>query len=98
MDIGTICIKIAGRDAGKTCVIIDKQDKRILIDGETRRRTVNPAHLEPTGKTIDIQQGASRQDIKNAFKQLAIELTDSKPKQKTERPKKNRKAKPKEKS
>lgn len=93
MDIGTICIKIAGRDAGKTCVIVDNNDKRVLIDGETRRRTVNATHLEPTGKTIEIGQGASREDVKNAFKTLGIELTDRKPKQKTERPKKQHKVK-----
>ena len=35
MDIGQICIKIAGRDAGKKAVIIDiLKGQMVLIDGE----------------------------------------------------------------
>ncbi len=82
LDIGRVCMKIAGRDAGKTCVIVDTlEGGYVLVDGETRRRKVNPEHLEATPRMIDVSKGASHDDVKNAFKtHLQIELTDKKPK------------------
>lgn len=52
-NIGRICVKLAGRDAGKKCVILDKKEDRVLIDGETRRKYVNPEHLEPLENTLE---------------------------------------------
>ena len=47
-ETGRICIKIAGRDAGNICIVIDKIDENyVLIDGNVRRRKCNIAHLEP---------------------------------------------------
>ena len=82
LDVGRVCVKLAGRDAGKTCVIVDVLDKEyVLVDGETRRRKVNVQHLEPTAKTIDVAKGASHDDVKSAFKtHLQIDLPDKKPK------------------
>ena len=49
IEIGRICVKTAGRDASKKCVIIDLlDDKYVLIDGETRRRKCNIIHIEPS--------------------------------------------------
>lgn len=90
MEIGTICVKIAGRDAGKKCVIIEAKENRFLIDGETRRREVNPTHLAPTKERLDIGSG-SHEEVKKAFETIGIKLVDTKPKQKTERPKRMRK-------
>lgn len=97
-EIGRVCIKIAGRDAGKKCVIVDQSEGNyFLIDGETRRRKCNLTHLEPLSSLIKIKKGASREDVKKAFKsELGIELKDTKPKEKKERPKKQRKVKKKE--
>ncbi|MBW3019500.1 hypothetical protein KY329_04940, partial [Candidatus Woesearchaeota archaeon] len=91
MEKGSICVKIAGRDAGKKCVVIEKKGYRVLIDGETRRREVNQSHLIPTGEKIELKTG-SHDEVKTAFKQLGIEITDKKPKQAAERQKKKRKA------
>jgi len=52
-NVGRICLKIAGRDAGQKCVILDKKDDKVLIDGQTRRRYVNPEHLEPLSNTLE---------------------------------------------
>jgi len=94
IEIGRLCIKIAGRDAGKTTCVVDIiDDKFVLIDGATRRRKCNMAHLEPTDKLIKIQKNASHEKIKEEFSKLNIEVKDTKPKQKTERPKKQRKKK-----
>ncbi|MBS3176886.1 50S ribosomal protein L14e [Candidatus Woesearchaeota archaeon] len=81
MDIGRLCMKIAGRDAGKKCVIVDKMDDRfVLIDGETRRRKCNPSHLEPLQQTIKIKKNASHEDIVSAFKDIGLEARTTKPK------------------
>lgn len=38
MEIGRVCIKIAGRDAGMKCVVVEQLDNNfVLIDGQTRR-------------------------------------------------------------
>ena len=90
-DIGTVCVKLAGRDAGKTCVVVDIiDDNHVLIDGETRRRKCNASHLEPLKKTINVAKGADTKAIADAFKkELNIEIrTETKPKQAAPRPKK----------
>ena len=61
IEIGRICVKIAGRDAGLKCVIVDiLDDKSVLIDGETRRRKCNVLHLEPSKEVIKIKIDAMK--------------------------------------
>ncbi len=68
-DIGRICIKIAGREAGRKCVIVDIiNDNYVLITGPktltgVRRRRANLKHLEPTNMKIDIKKGASDEEV-----------------------------------
>lgn len=87
-EIGRLCVKIAGRDAGNYCVILEEQkDGLVLVDGETRRRSVNVKHLEPTNKVLKINKGGSRSDVVALFKsELNIELKDSKPKKAAAKP------------
>jgi len=69
VDIGRVCVKIAGRDAGKKCVVVDVLGKEmVMIDGETRRRKCNLAHIEPLDKKVDIKKGASHEDVMAALK------------------------------
>ena len=92
-EIGRLCMKIAGRDAGKICVVIDTiDDKIVMIDGQTRRRKCNINHLELLDKTIKISKNASNKDIVKTLKELNIEClekTENK-KIKTTRPKKQK--------
>lgn len=85
-------MKIAGRDSNKLCVIIENHGNGfVTIDGETRRKKVNMKHLEPTKKVLKIKKGASREDVKKAFKtEMDIELKDTKPKKIAEKPKKQK--------
>ncbi len=89
-EIGRICIKIAGRDAGLTCVIVDTIDENhVLIDGQTRRRKCNVIHLEPTKKTLDIAKGADTQTVATAFEKEDVKVVVEKKSKKTPaRPKK----------
>jgi|TARA_B100002003_G_C14033227_1_gene498023 large subunit ribosomal protein L14e len=91
-EVGRLCVKIAGRDASKKCVIVDVlENNHVLIDGETRRRKCNIVHLEPLDETIEISKKASHDSIVSEFKKLKLNPRVTKPKQKTERPIKKRK-------
>ena len=88
-EIGRLCVKIAGRDAGKKCVVVDiLKENYVLIDGLTRRRKCNLTHLEPLKEKIDIKKNASAEDVKKAFKKLGIDLVTKKSKKSTIKPKK----------
>lgn len=90
-EIGRLCVKLAGRDAGLKCVVVDiLEDKFVLIDGQTRRRKCNIIHLEPLSQALSIEKGASHDSVAKAFKELGIELKTTKPKPKTEKLKKIR--------
>jgi len=92
IEIGRLCVKIAGRDAGLKCVIVDILDSNlVLIDGETRRRKSNILHLEPLKEKVKIKKNASHEEIKKVLESLGIQVRETKPKQKTERPRKKRK-------
>lgn len=94
IEIGRVCIKTAGRDAGLKCVVIDIVDNKIvLIDGQTRRRKCNITHLEPTKDMLSLKKGASHDDVVQAFNTIKIEIKERKSKPKTERQKKLRKVK-----
>lgn len=91
-DVGRICIKIAGRDAGQKCVIVSKdEDSFVTIDGQTRRRKCNVCHLEPTTQTVAIKSGATHADVVAAFEKLNIQVRETKPKKSAERPKRVKK-------
>jgi len=92
IEIGRICIKTAGRDAGLKCVVVDILDNKfVLIDGETRRRKCNILHLEPIKEIIKIKKNVSHEDIKKEFEKLGLKVRETKPKPKTKKPKKIRK-------
>ncbi|NPA62510.1 MAG: 50S ribosomal protein L14e [Methanococci archaeon] len=68
IEVGRVCIKTAGREAGQICVIVDVLDKNfVVVDGLVKRRRCNIKHLEPTEKKVDIQKGASTEEVKLAL-------------------------------
>lgn len=98
IDVGVVCIKLAGRDAGKTCVVVDKLDnKYVVIDGETRRKKCNLKHLAPTGKTLKIKKGATTAEVRKALASEGVKAKEKKEKTKvktkTAKPKPKRKVK-----
>ncbi|MBI2573203.1 50S ribosomal protein L14e [Candidatus Woesearchaeota archaeon] len=79
-EVGRVCMKIAGRDAGKHCVIVETVDDRfVVVDGQTRRRKVNILHLEPLGQTLSLGAKASHEQVVKAFSGLGITVGTSKP-------------------
>jgi large subunit ribosomal protein L14e len=86
MEIGRLCVKIAGRDAGKECLIVDIIDKNfVLVDGNTRRKKVNIDHLEVLPQKAELKKGAAHEDVIAALKSLGVkEHKKSPPKPKKE--------------
>lgn len=68
-EIGRVCVKTSGRDAGKRCVIVDLMDKNFaLVTGPKqvsgiRRRRVNVNHLTPLEEKIAIEKGATDEQV-----------------------------------
>lgn len=56
-DVGRVCTKIAGRDAGQKCVVVNVIDETmVVIDGVTRRRKCNTKHLEPSKTVVKVEK------------------------------------------
>jgi large subunit ribosomal protein L14e len=74
IEVGRICVKVVGREAGKRCIIVDVVDKNfVLITGPknvsgVKRRRVNANHVEPTGEKIEIKHGATDEEVTEALK------------------------------
>jgi len=74
IEVGRICVKNVGREAGKKCVIVEIIDKNFaLITGPKtvstiKRRRVNINHLEPTSEKIEIKRGSTDEEITEALK------------------------------
>ena len=69
IEVGRVCVKIAGREAGRKCVIVDIIDRNfVLITGPqkvtgVKRRRANINHIEPTEKRVNIKKGNSDEEI-----------------------------------
>jgi large subunit ribosomal protein L14e len=74
IEVGRICVKILGREAGKKCVIVDIVDKNfVLITGPKtvsgiKRRRANISHIEPTSEKVEMKRGATDEEIAEALK------------------------------
>jgi len=77
--IGRVCVKLAGRDAGGKCVLVDVIDKNtVLVTGpktltNVRRRKVNVSHLAFTPKKITIHENADDETVLKAIREEGLE-------------------------
>jgi large subunit ribosomal protein L14e len=74
-EVGRVCVKLAGREAGKKAVVVEQIDKNfVLVDSPwIKRRRCNVKHLEPLDVVLDIKKGASKEEIEKALKEAGIE-------------------------
>lgn len=78
IEVGRICVKTRGREAGKKCVIVDiMDDKFVLVTGPkslngVKRRRSNIKHLEPTEMKIEIKPGASDEEIIEKLQEMNL--------------------------
>ncbi|MBI2672473.1 50S ribosomal protein L14e [Candidatus Woesearchaeota archaeon] len=78
-EVGRICIKTAGREAGKTCAVVDILGNNfVLIDGNVKRRKCNIFHLETLDKTIKIKKNESTENVKKELTTLGYGVTEKK--------------------
>jgi len=91
-EVGRVCVKIAGKDAGRIVVVVEKVDNNfVLIDGNVKRNRCNVRHLEPLGRTVKISKGESSEKIKEILSESGFKVRLVKSKSPVEKPKKQRK-------
>lgn len=89
IEVGRICFKIAGREAGKPVAIIDVIDKNYaMIDGLARRKKCNISHLMPTDMILKIKKNAPTADVHKAM--IEANIISEVPKKGEPRPKKEK--------
>lgn len=97
MEKGQVCVKLAGRDAGNKCVVVEIIDKNfVTVDGGVRRKRCNIDHLYPINLKLDIKSG-SHAEVKAAFEAEKLMVWETKPKEQKPKPiaKRIEKSKPK---
>jgi large subunit ribosomal protein L14e len=78
LEIGRVCMKVAGREAGKYCVVLKKVDDTfVLVTGPkeltgVKRRRCNVEHLEPTSYLVKIEAEASEKDVIDAYDKIGL--------------------------
>jgi large subunit ribosomal protein L14e len=78
LDIGRVCVKTAGRESGRYCVVLKKIDEQfVLITGPkiltgVKRRRCNIDHLEPTPHMLSIKEDASEKEVIEAYKKAGL--------------------------
>jgi large subunit ribosomal protein L14e len=81
IEIGRICVKTAGREAGRKCVITDIIDQNnVEITGPkelngVKRRRASIKHIEPTTEKLDIERGSDDDAVLQAIE--AAGMTDA---------------------
>lgn len=71
-------MKTAGREAGKFCIVVGKEDEDfVTVTGpravtKVRRRRCNVHHLEPTALVLKIKEGATDREIISAFEKQGV--------------------------
>ena len=70
IEVGRVCVKIAGREAGEKCAIVEIIDENFVevLGVSVKNRRCNINHLEPTEDTIDVSGDA--ESIKAALADL----------------------------
>lgn len=73
IEIGRICVKLSGREAGRKCVVVDVIDKNfVLVTGPfklsgVKRRRVNVNHVEPTEAKVNVSKGDDDEKVTEAL-------------------------------
>jgi large subunit ribosomal protein L14e len=68
IEVGRVCVKIAGREAGEKCVIVEIIDDKFVevVGTSIKNRRCNIKHLEPVEQVIEIKS----EDVEAIKKEL----------------------------
>lgn len=78
IEIGRVCVKLMGREAGRKCVIVDiVDDNFVVVTGPksltgVKRRRANIRHLEILDKEVEIEKGASDEEVLKAIEAAGL--------------------------
>ncbi|MEM1525691.1 MAG: 50S ribosomal protein L14e [Ignisphaera sp.] len=78
IEVGRICVKISGREAGRKCVIVDIiDDNYVLVTGPksingVKRRRCNINHIEALDIKINISKGALDEEVVKALEESKL--------------------------
>lgn len=73
IEVGRICLKLAGRESGKKCIIIEVIDKGfVIVTGPkkitgVKRRRASINHIAPLKEKIAINRGSSDEEVIQAL-------------------------------
>jgi len=72
IEVGRVCVKIAGREAGEKCVIVEVIDDKFVevVGTSIKNRRCNIKHLEPVDQTIEVKSD-NVDEIKKALEAAA---------------------------
>ncbi|MEN4016945.1 MAG: 50S ribosomal protein L14e [Methanobacterium sp.] len=56
IEVGRVCVKISGREAGEKCAIVEVIDDNFVevVGTNIKNRRCNIKHLEPLNKTVEV--------------------------------------------
>ena len=78
IEVGRLCYKVRGHEAGRKCVIVDIIDENlVLVTGPkqltgVKRRRVNIKHIAPLDRAISISKGASDEEVLKALQEAGL--------------------------
>ena len=78
IEVGRLCLKIAGRESGRYCVVVKEMDENfVMVTGpreltSVKRRRCNINHLEPVMETLNIKSDAPDSEILKAYQQANL--------------------------
>ena len=78
LEVGKVCMKTAGREAGRYCVVLKKLDNTfVLVTGPklltgVKRRRCNIEHLEPTSFSVKIVAEATENAVIKAYDEAGL--------------------------
>lgn len=78
IEVGSVCIKTAGKESGLYCTVVKKIDKSfVLVSGPklltgVKRRKCNLQHLKETQYKVEIKEGASDEEVIEALKKANL--------------------------
>ncbi len=78
IDVGRICMKTAGRETGKFCVVLDVlEDGFVLVTGPkaattVKRRKCSIHHVEPTPEVVKIKKNATDDEVLAVYKKEGL--------------------------
>lgn len=78
VEVGRVCVKVAGREAGRKAVLVDiVDDNFVVVTGPRsltgiKRRKVNVKHIEVLDKKVEIARGASDEEVMKALESAGL--------------------------